>query len=824
MNDDTVGHLLSSVLEGKLYCILQGGEGLPDRLPSDLDIVISPKDLPKLEVALLDVGGAKLVQLLQHETTCYFFVLAQEGNDDVRFVLLDAAKDYRRNGHLWFRADELLEGRRPWNGFWVAAPEVEFRYLLAKKILKASVPGYARKRLEALVRDLGKQADTASEKLLGRRWGPEALTWIRSGDWEAFEERISKLKKVLLLRRLRQDPLSPIRYWIPEVGRMWQRWRHPTGLFVAVLGADGAGKSTLIAHLRKELGGAFRSTATFHLMPGLLRRRGSAGPVTDPHGKSPRSAMVSLLKLIYYSLDYTLGYWLKVRPALARSTLVIFDRYFDDLLVDPLRYRLKTTTAMARLLRRLIPRPDLLLVLDVPEEEALSRKQELPLDEVRRQREGYLALGAELPNAVVLDACLPPEEVARCARDVVLNLLHARYVSRRPMWFPHARQERLGWLIHALEGSPSERQDARSYLHLPLPGHRDYLLPQSSRRAAAAALSLYPAQRVIAKCAKTALNIGLRIGVAQRILPRFSLRLEELKGFVDELFGRQDTLFGVALGSARVHRKPVVQVLSEAGDVLGYIKVAWNKATRRLVQNEIMTLQTLSGRDLPFQVPTVLHTGTLDGRFLCVQSGPLGHTVPAPRGLADTYLGALESLAKLEAQRCPLQEVDLWRQLEERAPQVRNAHWRHVLHQGMYVAQEVWRGRAVPVHLSHGDLTPMNAILVSGGLYLYDWEYASPNAPAGYDMCHFLVQDLWLIERLPPGEVYEGVLTSLASDQTEPYWEHAQAKNPSGLFLLYLLERLAFWASQEPRRFDASKFFAILVQLSTKELDRNGTP
>ena len=41
MKDVTLGHLLSSLLEGKLYCILQGGQGLPDRLPSDLDIVIS---------------------------------------------------------------------------------------------------------------------------------------------------------------------------------------------------------------------------------------------------------------------------------------------------------------------------------------------------------------------------------------------------------------------------------------------------------------------------------------------------------------------------------------------------------------------------------------------------------------------------------------------------------------------------------------------------------------------------------------------------------------------------------------------------------------
>ena len=86
-------------------------------------------------------------------------------------------------------------------------------------------------------------------------------------------------------------PLNPLKYWIPEIKRIWRRWRYPTGLWVAVLGQDGAGKSTLIENLREELKGAFRRTNVFHLSPGLLPRAGSEGPVTDPHSKAPRSFM-----------------------------------------------------------------------------------------------------------------------------------------------------------------------------------------------------------------------------------------------------------------------------------------------------------------------------------------------------------------------------------------------------------------------------------------------------------------------------------------------------------------------------------------------------
>ncbi len=45
-----------------------------------------------------------------------------------------------------------------------------------------------------------------------------------------------------------------------------------------------------------------------------------------------------------------------MRPAKKRDELVIFDRSFDDLLVDERRYRLQGTAWLVRILRRLLPR------------------------------------------------------------------------------------------------------------------------------------------------------------------------------------------------------------------------------------------------------------------------------------------------------------------------------------------------------------------------------------------------------------------------------------------------------------------------------------
>ena len=57
--------------------------------------------------------------------------------------------------------------------------------------------------------------------------------------------------------------------------------------------------------------------------------------MTDPHRLSRRPLSLSVLALLVLLLDFLLGYWFVIRPLLAGWGLVVFDRYYDDLLVDP---------------------------------------------------------------------------------------------------------------------------------------------------------------------------------------------------------------------------------------------------------------------------------------------------------------------------------------------------------------------------------------------------------------------------------------------------------------------------------------------------------
>jgi thymidylate kinase len=210
-----------------------------------------------------------------------------------------------------------------------------------------------------------------------------------------------------------------------------QAWIRPRGVFLVVLGPDGAGKSSLIKQLIETTQTSFPGHQLFHWRPGCLWRRKGTGGSADPHGKNPHPAWWSVARVFSHILDYWVGYVSKIRPALVQSNVVVFDRYFYDLLVDPRRYRYGGPQRLLSTLALFVPRHDLILVLDASEEIVLSRKQELGREELRRQRRGYRRLAQTLPQAELLSADQELTQVVSDARRAVARFVALRaHVSR----------------------------------------------------------------------------------------------------------------------------------------------------------------------------------------------------------------------------------------------------------------------------------------------------------------------------------------------------------------------------------------------------------
>lgn len=182
--------------------------------------------------------------------------------------------------------------------------------------------------------------------------------------------------------------------------------------FIAFLGCDGCGKSAVIAVLATDGWAKGVHVATGHWRPFPFRGRSTEGPgaADNPHGTEPRGGVASMVKLGWLWFNWWAGWWGGLRGQAARG-LVLFDRYHGDLLVDPRRYRYGGPMALARLIVRLMPQPDLVVFLDAAPEILLSRKQEVGHAALEASRERYLRLCEGGSRFVVVDASLPLEEV-----------------------------------------------------------------------------------------------------------------------------------------------------------------------------------------------------------------------------------------------------------------------------------------------------------------------------------------------------------------------------------------------------------------------------
>jgi thymidylate kinase len=128
---------------------------------------------------------------------------------------------------------------------------------------------------------------------------------------------------------------------------------------------------------------------------------------------------MSVAALVLVVLDWWVGYWTRIVRQRAKHGFVVFDRHLLDLLVDPVRYRYGGPRWVARMACRLVPRPDLIVVLDGSPAVVRARKQEVSQSESTRQRIAYRRLTADTPGAYLVDAEMPPAQV----REATLKIL-----------------------------------------------------------------------------------------------------------------------------------------------------------------------------------------------------------------------------------------------------------------------------------------------------------------------------------------------------------------------------------------------------------------
>jgi thymidylate kinase len=705
------------------YCVLHSYQDLPESVAGDLDLAVDPRFASELERALgeLPPRGYAPFQSLRYAVGGTYRVIGWWEGTDLKLAALDVIHEHRRSGLILATAEEMLEGRRRLRTMWVADPGVEFRYLLAKKTLKRSLPERAAERLRELAGELGaERAAALAGELFGREAGARVAAACAAG---SLEWLLPKLRSALYLRR---NPAGTLRWLAGEALRLWRRWWAPTGLLVAVLGPDGAGKTSLIDTLAAQLEPAFRRLYRFHWRPGLI------WPPAPPAGTAPPGRRVahgpwfSALCLAACLVDYWLGYALRIRPWLARTGLVIFDRYFDDVLADPRRYGYGGPAWLARVLLRWRPQPDLILVLDAPEQVLLSRKPESEPAQLQAARSVYLELGR------VIDAARPLEQVAVEASGAVVERLHARLTAPPPA--PAASVWRA---LYRFLGEGCERW----YGVLSSGGGPRWLLPLESRRATLEGLRIYTPYARFARFAKAALCACVRLGWrgwARRRLALAAGARSPLTRLVRDLTGEPQPEFALSLTRGR-YAKLTVQVSSPERGVLGYVKLPLEAGAAGRIRHEAEMLAGLQQfAEVRPHLPQVIYAGRWEGTYVLFEQAGGGDPGPAAwTPLHERFLASLAGASRREKAGSDLVgEVDRqWRQ----APAL-DAAWQGLAAEALDRAYSQLAGARVACGASHGDFAPWNTRVSRGMLYVFDWESAAWEQPLAWDRYHFQVQ------------------------------------------------------------------------------------
>ncbi|MEJ2199907.1 MAG: hypothetical protein P8X63_02670 [Desulfuromonadaceae bacterium] len=413
-------------------------------LDTDLDLVVAqscfPKKIQKLIGKFCFEHDYVLFNIIQYEQNADLFIILIEVNHKRFFVKLDVCGDIIHEGKFWFlRASELLEKKekycdRSGSGvsFYMPNQQGSFSYYLLKKIYKSVKFGIDGD--EAALTFLKKNYFASQNQIdawLDRTFDSKGKAFILNAIGENSVEKFNfHLRGSEDLMDCPQGRFSTLR--LREVMRKIKRCIYPTGLVIALLGPDGSGKSTVGEGLVADLSPAFRGLRCFHLRPGFLKAvSGSGTPVQDPHGQSARGGLASMVKALYFLIDYLVGYWLLLRPLKVRSHLLLFDRYYHDLFLDPKRYRYGAPLCWARWVGKMVPEPDLFVVLDASVETIQSRKAEVSADETRRQRERYLDFAEEHPRCVVVRTDQKLEVSISQVRGAVRKVMSNRLLKRR---------------------------------------------------------------------------------------------------------------------------------------------------------------------------------------------------------------------------------------------------------------------------------------------------------------------------------------------------------------------------------------------------------
>ena len=339
--------LIKYVSKKKLRCFYLGNFfNINDKSNSDIDLYINFRTNSELLLIIINfskIFGYKICNIIQYEINSFYIIFSLRNRSVINFISIDVCNNYFFKNRLLldFKKEIKSENDKYSNNkINQISNLLSFKYYFLKKIMKNDINETSLKFLKKIYLSENKKIDLFLLSIYNFKEKNNIVKNIKKLNYFFFKKKSFLLKKKIISTH----KIGFFNY-IKQIKLIVFRSLNPTGLDIGLLGVDGSGKTTILkkisydfTHNKDGFCFIFRNLKTFHLS--FLKLKSANKKTRNPHKKKEYNILLSLIKLIYLTIKELIEIFY-YRFLKIKSHILLFDRIFMDISIDPKRYRIK---------------------------------------------------------------------------------------------------------------------------------------------------------------------------------------------------------------------------------------------------------------------------------------------------------------------------------------------------------------------------------------------------------------------------------------------------------------------------------------------------